>query len=282
MAGTTGIEWADATLNVAWGCTKVSQGCDKCYVDRLSNMFGKSFFPTPKTERNVKKAIAVLGQTPKIVFLNSMSDTFHEEYSDGQILEWFKLIAATPHHYIILTKRIARALTFTRKYTVAGSNAIPANCSIGTSIENRGAYHRLRTLKKINQPGVLKFVSLEPLLASVADINIADIDWVIVGGESDYIAPRPFDEQWAREIRGRCTALNIPFFYKQSGGSSKNKEGTWGTNYLDGRQHMESPDFTFLDQQTKIPKEQTTLIGFNTEGMRDDAVADNDARTDYP
>ena len=257
----TSIEWADETLNTAWGCTKVSQGCKKCYMFRLSNMFGKSTFPTAKSDRNTRKAIVALGQTPKTVFLNSMSDTFHEEFTDGQLLAWFDLLKATPHHYIILTKRIARAMQFSKKYTVAGINAIPANCSLGTSIENRGAYHRLKTLKKINQHGILKFVSLEPLLESVVDIDLTGLDWVIVGGESDYIAPRPFDEQWAREIRDQCKTLNIPFFYKQFGGSKKNKEGTWGTNYLDGRQHMELPNFTFIDQlRPNMSKGQTTLM----------------------
>ena len=250
----TAIEWADETLNTAWGCTKVSQGCDKCYVDRLTKLFGKSFFPTPKSKHNIASAVRALGQKPKTVFLNSMSDTFHEEYSTNEILNWFRIIENTPHHYIILTKRIARALTLSKTYK------FPDNCIIGTSIENRGAYHRLRTLKKINQPGLRKFVSLEPLLESVADIDLDGIDWVIVGGESDYMDPRFFDEQWAREIRDKCQQLNIHFFYKQSGGTSKNKEGVWGTNILDGKKHMEIPAFETIVNPPTIPREQTTLI----------------------
>ena len=242
MGNTTSIEWADATLNTAWGCTKVSKGCDKCYMFRLSHVFGKSTDPAPRKPKALQQAIRKLGD-PKIVFLNSMSDTFHESFPDEMIEGWFDELARTPHVYICLTKRPSRMMRFER------SHRIPDNFWVGTSIEGKSAYHRLQPLRKMAHP--TKFVSLEPLLESVKDIDLTGIHWVIVGGESDFMAPRKFEEQWAREIRDRCAAEKIPFFYKQSGGRKKVND-IWGTNILDGRTHLEMPEALKTKESTVI------------------------------
>ena len=243
MAGKTEIEWADATLNTAWGCTKVSKGCENCYMYRLSKAFGKPA-DSPAETKTWRQQVNRLGE-PKIVFLNSMTDTFHESFSDTLIESWLTHLAATPHTFICLTKRTPRM----KKYFE--SHPVPANFWIGTSIENRSAYHRLRPLQKIKAK--TKFLSLEPLLESVSDIDLTDIQWVIVGGESDFQKPRPFDISWAAEIRDKCKSQSqpIPFFYKQSGGRSKTN-GVWGSNILEGKTYLEMPELLKTKESTTV------------------------------
>lgn len=234
MGNKTSIEWSDSTLSIFFGCTKVSRECDNCYMYRLEEIFGRD--PEDVRERNPKythAAIKKLGNEKRIVFLNSMSDTFHEKFSFELIKKWFDILQDTPHSYISLTKRPSRMLAYSRQYE------LPSNFWIGTSIGTRSAYHRLEPLRKIKHH--TKFLSLEPLLESVHDIDLTDIQWVIVGGESDYVDPRPFKDQWAREIREECKKQKIPFFYKQSGGKKK-INNIWGTNILDGKKYLEMPE----------------------------------------
>ena len=241
MAETTQIEWADATLNTAWGCTKVSSGCDNCYMFRLSRMYGKvadRFMPRELDA--IKRSVKKLG-SPKVVFLNSMSDTFHEDASFDLIDSWLELLRNTNHTYIMLTKRVKRMSDYFKTRTV------PDNFWVGTSIENKGAYHRLNTLKKINAR--VKFVSLEPMLEAMPDIDLDGIQWCVVGGESDYTDPRPFDPQWALQIRDQCAIHDTKFFYKQSGGKTKT-DGVWGTNILDGKKYLEMPVLLKTKQST--------------------------------
>ena len=200
---------------------------------RLSKIFGRrADIAQPRSIKSITSDIKRLGKYRRIVFLNSMADTFHESFSDELITSWLDMLVST-HVWIILTKRV------NRMYTYFKNRHIPDNFWLGTSIESRSAYHRLEKLKHV--PAKIKFVSLEPLLESVADIDLQGIQWCIVGGESDQYNPRPFDEQWAREIRDICKNYNIPFFYKQSGGRKK-INGTWGTNILDVKTYLELPE----------------------------------------
>ncbi len=175
MAEKTEIEWADCTLNTVGGCTKVSSGCENCYTFRLSKIFGRTAdVVQPRQIKNIKSDIKRLGSTRRIVFLNSLTDTFHEDFSDDLITSWFDAILSAPHVYIILTKRV------NRMYNYFKIRDVPDRFWLGTSIENRAAYHRLEKLKRISAK--TKFASLEPLLESVSDINLQSIQWCIVGG----------------------------------------------------------------------------------------------------
>ncbi len=244
MGDQTEIEWADSTLNFAWGCTKVSAGCDKCYMFRLSKVFGKPTTFNPRKIANVMRDVRKLPDKA-VVFVNSMTDTFHEDASDETILEWFKIMSDCPEHtWIVLTKRINRAYNFYKKY-----GPMPSNIWLGTSIENRISLHRLRKLKRINVG--IRFVSFEPLLEDIGEIDLDGISWVIVGGESDFSSPRLFDPKWALNLLGASRRAGASFFYKQSGGKRK-INGCWGTNLLGGRKYLEMP-------VPLVTKESTTL-----------------------
>lgn len=234
MGEKTSIEWADTTLNTAWGCTKVSDGCKNCYMFRLSKIFGRDAEdPKPRKMERIIADLKKLGQKGRVIFLNSMSDTYHENFSDELIIEWLQLFASYPiHEFIILTKRINRAYNLHKKFP------LPDNCWIGTSIENRVSLHRLEKLKKIQAK--IRFVSFEPLLENLYEIDLKGIQWVIVGGESDFKDPRPFDEMWAITILAQCRRDNVPFFYKQSGGKKK-IDKCWGSNKLEGKTYLEMP-----------------------------------------
>ena len=250
MGTTTAIEWADATVNTAMGCTKVSEGCKNCYMYRLMTRFGRDpDQPAPRKTTAIAKSIADLGPTSRVVFLNSMTDTFHDDYSHDLIDEWFDLLSRTPHKYLVLTKRINRAVEFFR------AEGVPPNMWIGTSVESKRHYGRIAALNQIQT--TRRFVSFEPLLESVADAPLYGVSWVIVGGESDSKAPRPFSDVWARELRDRCQQMAIPFFYKQHGGTRK-IGGVWGGNHLDGRQCLQMPGELALSKPAIDP--QTRLI----------------------
>ena len=201
---------------------------------RLSYRFGRDpENPQAFKIKNIEARIRRLGKKSRVIFLNSMTDTYHENFSNELLVSWFELIKKYHQHiFIILTKRINRAFNFHKNYY------LPGNCWIGTSIENRNCLHRLEKLKKIEAN--IRFVSFEPLLENLYEIDLNGIQWVIVGGESDFKNPRPFHIDWAINIRNQCKALGIPFFYKQFGGRKK-IDGCWGTNEIYGKKYLEMP-----------------------------------------
>jgi len=232
MGEKTAIEWADATVNFAWGCTKVSDGCDKCYMFRLSKVFGKS---TIFKMRNFAKVDAEIRRLPDhaVIFINSMTDTFHEDATDRDVETMFTTMAKySTMTFIVLTKRIGRAYNYFKKATC------PLNVWLGTSIEDKAHLFRMETLKKIDCE--TRFVSFEPLLEGLGEVNLTGIHWAIVGGESDFSSPRPFNTEWAESILANCRKYNTAFFYKQSGGRKK-IAGCWGSNLLSGRTYLEMP-----------------------------------------
>lgn len=249
MGEKTAIEWADATVNFAWGCTKVSAGCDKCYMFRLSKRFGKSPEFAPRKLDYVLRDIRKLPKDA-IVFTNSMTDTFHPDLDWDTIKSWMDIMKdENTHQWIVLTKRINRA----QEYSI--THPIPKNVWIGTSIEDKKSLHRLATLKTIDAR--IKFISFEPLLEDIGDVDLTGIDWAIVGGESDFSDPREFQEDWARNIREICTRDGVAFFYKQSGGKRKQQIGehsVWGTNILDGKKYLEMPE------KHNLATKQSTLL----------------------
>ena len=241
MGSRTSIEWADATLNTAYGCTKVSEGCAKCYMFRILSKRGQD--PGQPRERRddlLRKAARALGLRPKIVFLNSMTDTFHPDFSFAQIQAWFRVLQEeAPHHcYVVLTKRSERMLAYYRE-----TGPPPHNVWLGVSVESSTHYARVDALRAV--PARVRVLSLEPMLGPMTDIDLTGIHWVIVGGESDPLRPRPMEASWVLSVRDRCAAAGIPFFFKQVGGTARvfgeGGSSAWGGDLLKGRQYHALP-----------------------------------------
>lgn len=244
MGEQTNISWTDATFNTAWGCTKVSEECTNCYMFRMSGMTKfKADVPTPLNQTALEPRLkGLINKGAKVIFVNSMSDTFHKDFSFDLIKSWFQLFRKYPEiQFQILTKRIERAKEFLDSYPC------PDNCWIGTSIGTKRALPRLEILKSIKTK--IKFLSLEPLLEDLGTLYLGGIDWVIVGGESDYTKPREFKEEWGINILNQCRKQGIPFFYKQKGGN-RNVNGIWGSDLLDGIKYHELPVLLGTKQST--------------------------------
>jgi len=201
---------------------------------RLSNKFGRdpkniTFFSLA----NAAKKIPSLGEK---IFVNSMSDTFHEKISFEIITSWMNLFRKFPNHqFQVLTKRINRARQF-----VFETRDLPDNVWLGTSVEDRWHTFRIKTLQQIPHTGI-KFVSFEPLLGHIGQVDLDGIDWAIVGGESG-INSRPMDPAWANWIRHLCSEQNVAFFFKQMGGK-EDRDGAGG-DLLYGKQYKEFPCLT--------------------------------------
>jgi protein gp37 len=219
MASATRIEWTDATWNPVTGCSKITRGCDFCYAERFSERFrGVSGHPfengfdlTLKPER-LRQPLG--WREPRRVFVNSMSDLFHKELPKSFVDAVFATMEeANWHTFQVLTKRSSLMVRYLRgRY---GKRFAPAHIWLGVSVENAENAVRLKHLRAAQAS--TKFVSFEPLLGSVGTVDLAGIDWAIVGGESGPRA-RPMAEDWAIEIRDQCRAAKVAFFFKQWGG----------------------------------------------------------------
>jgi three-Cys-motif partner protein len=209
----TRISWTDETWNPTTGCSRVSEGCRFCYAEALSLRLGWS--KKPWTHKNAQENLRLHPErlnkprtwtTPRRVFVNSMSDLFHELIPDSFIAEVFSIMADLPQHtFQVLTKRPERAAAWTGPWT--------DNIWMGTSVEDRQVIHRIDALRQCKAH--LRFLSFEPLLAPLGEIDLTGIHWVIVGGESG-AHYRPMDHAWVREIRNQCVTHGIAFFFKQS------------------------------------------------------------------
>lgn len=248
MAGPTTIEWTEATWNPVAGCTPVSPGCHNCYAARLAlrlaTMPNGNGIKYRGTARRTKGGRAVftgrifLSDTlsaplrwrkPRTIFVNSMSDLFHERVPESFIRAVFDVMVEAPQHqFQILTKRPERVRE------LAGRLPWPRNVWMGTSVELPRYYWRIRSLQRV--PAAVRFLSCEPLLGRLPRLPLSRIDWVIVGGESGPQA-RPMVGDWVREIRDRCVARGVPFFFKQWGGTNKKATG----RTLDGQAWSEIP-----------------------------------------
>jgi protein gp37 len=219
MAATTQIEWTDATWNPVTGCSKITRGCDSCYAERFSERFrGVPGHPFENgfdlTLRPERLSQPLRWRQPRRIFVNSMSDLFHKEVPWIFIDAVFDTMeAANWHTFQVLTKRSSLMTRYLRQRYVNG--AAPSHIWLGVSIEDAKNAVRLKHLRTANAS--VKFVSFEPLLASVGKVDLTGIDWAIVGGESGPRA-RPMAEEWAVEIRDQCLAANVAFFFKQWGG----------------------------------------------------------------
>jgi protein gp37 len=228
MAQGSSIEWTESTWNPVTGCTKVSPGCKHCYAERMATRLQAMGQPNYARGFEVtlhERALELpLGwKKPQTVFVNSMSDLFHDRVPEAFIRRVFDVMRrASWHTFQVLTKRAERLETLGRNLDCA------PNVWMGVSIETRRYLFRLDHLRRT--PAHVKFISFESLLEGLGKINLAGIHWAIVGGESGPRA-RPMEKNWVVEIREHCLAAGVPFFFKQWGGINKKKAG----RLLDGR-----------------------------------------------
>ena len=234
MSDNSAIEWTDATWNPVRGCTKVSPGCKHCYAETFAERFRG--VPNHPFEhgfdlRLVESALELplRWKAPRRIFVNSMSDLFHEEVPESFVRRVFEVMrTASQHHFQVLTKRSERMLELTARIE------IPRNVWMGVSVENDQYLGRIADLRKVKAK--VRFVSVEPLLGPIRKLPLAGIHWIIVGGESGPHA-RPMPRAWVRTIRDQCRGSGVPFFFKQWGGVQKRKTG----RILDGRTWDEMP-----------------------------------------
>lgn len=254
MAQASSIEWTDATWNPVVGCTKVSAGCQHCYAERMARRLAAMAKAAvargadPGRAANYLPVLNRRGQwngrvfldwgavedplrwkQPRMVFVNSMSDLFHEAVPLEFIRAVFAVMNRCPQHtFQILTKRPHRAAEHSAVLDWA------SNIWLGTSVENAPVLHRIDALCRT--AASVRFISAEPLLGPLPGLPLAGLDWVIVGGESGPGA-RPLEAAWVRSLRDQCTAAGVPFFFKQWGGVNKSARG----RTLDGRTWDEMP-----------------------------------------
>jgi protein gp37 len=221
MSQKSAIEWTDSTWNPVTGCTKVSPGCKYCYAERLAERwrgvpghpYEQGFDLRIWADRLI---IPLTWKSPRIIFVNSMSDLFHEDVPLSFIRRVFQAMqTAHWHTFQILTKRAERLSD------VGPKVRWPPNVWVGVSVEAPQYLWRVERLRSV--PAAVRFISFEPLISRIGRVNLRGIHWVIVGGESGPSA-RPMHPDWAREIRDQCLARDIPFFFKQWGGLNR-KEG---------------------------------------------------------
>jgi protein gp37 len=246
MAAKSPIEWTEATWNPVTGCSKVSQGCKHCYAERMAkrlramgaSRYRNGFLPT------LHHDLIDLPRTwkaPKLIFVNSMSDLFHEAVPDVFIQRLFDTMRDCPQHtFQVLTKRSERLRAIGQKIDW------PENVWMGVSVENSKAVERVRDL--VNVPAKVRFLSCEPLLGPLTDLPLQGIHWVIAGGESGPGA-RPMRPEWVVSIKDQCRAAKVAFFFKQWGGVWKKKTG----RSLHGRTYNEMPQSSSLERSDFVP-----------------------------
>ncbi|MGX7823547.1 DUF5131 family protein [Actinokineospora sp. 24-640] len=243
MAGRSTIEWTEVTWNPTTGCDRISAGCDNCYALALAKRLkamGTEKYQTDGDPRTSGPGFGVAlhpdtldqpyhWRSPRVVFVNSMSDLFHAKVPLTFVRQVFQVMANTPQHtYQVLTKRSARL----RK--LAGKLDWPPNVWMGVSVEDSTKVSRVDDLREV--PAAVRFLSCEPLLGPLPNLNLNGIAWVITGGESGPNA-RPVDSAWVREIRDACLNSEVAFFHKQWGGRTPKAGG----RELDGRVWDEMP-----------------------------------------
>jgi protein gp37 len=230
VADGSAIEWTEATWNPVTGCDKVSPGCAHCYAETFAERwrgipghpyeqgFALKLWPG-RLQQPLRR------KRPRLIFVNSMSDLFHERIPETYIRAVFDVMGAAPQHtFQILTKRHERLAE------LAPRLRSHRNVWMGVSIENRRFVHRADYLRDVD--AAVRFISAEPLLGPLDDLSLAGIDWLIAGGESGH-RHRRCDPEWVRDLRDRCDAEEVAFFFKQWGGRTSKAGG----RLLDGRTH---------------------------------------------
>lgn len=243
MADRSAIEWTEATWNPTTGCDRVSPGCDNCYAMTLSRRLKAMGSPKYQRDGDPRTSGPGFGLTvhpdslnvprrwasPRLIFVNSMSDLFHESVSVEFVAAVFDVIRETPQHtYQVLTKRSKRLMQ------LAPQLDWPKNLWMGVSVETRRYTFRIKHLRTV--PAAVRFISAEPLLGPLGEIDLEGVQWVIAGGESGPNA-RPVEHEWATELRDVCTGAGVAFFFKQWGGRTPKAGG----RELDGEYWDELP-----------------------------------------
>jgi len=258
MADRSSIEWTDATWNPVTGCTKVSPGCKHCYAETFAERwrgvrghpyeqgFDLRLWPS-------RLEAPLRWRSPRMIFVNSMSDLFHEGVPDAFIKDVFRVMAAAPWHtFQVLTKRAARMAEWHARHPEFWN--LP-HVWLGVSVEDRRfGLPRIPCLRGVRT--MVRFLSIEPLLEGLGTFSLDGVGWVIVGGESGPGA-RPMRPEWALSIRDQCLAAGIPFFFKQWGGVRKKRAG----RVLEGRTWDEMPDRHWLESRAAIPCPDSTMHG---------------------
>lgn len=234
MADRSAIEWTEATWNPVTGCTQVSPGCAHCYAKTFAERWRG--VPDHPYEQGFELKLwperleqPLRWRRPRVIFVNSMSDLFHEEIPEVFIEEVFRVMEQADWHvFQILTKRHERL------FELRDRLPWPPNVWIGVSIENRRFVHRADYLRQV--PAAVRFISAEPLLGPLEALDLSGIDWLIAGGESGP-GHRPVREEWLIELRDRCSEEDVAFFFKQWGGARPKSGG----RLLEGRSWDEMP-----------------------------------------
>ena len=231
------IEWTEMTWNPTTGCTKISSGCKYCYAEIMARRL--QAMGVEKYRNNFELTIhedelntPYTWKKPKIVFVNSMSDLFHKDVPIEFIRKVFHVMKDNPQHvFQVLTKRA----DLLRYYDSEGWLDWSHNIWMGVSVENSKVSKRIDLLR--NTGSRVKFLSCEPLIGPLPNMNLKGIDWVIVGGESGR-RPRPMKEEWVIDIKNQCKEADVAFFFKQWGGTNKKKTSTIVTGKQIGRAHV--------------------------------------------
>jgi protein gp37 len=230
----SGIEWTDSSWNPVTGCSKISPGCKNCYAERMARRLKLMGQPNYRNGFEVTVHERMLSlplgwRKPQVIFVNSMSDLFHKSVPVDFVERVFEVMCRAEHHrFQVLTKRSGRLRQ------MSPSLPWPENVWMGVSVENPDYTFRIDDLRATG--AAVKFLSVEPLLAPIPGLDLRGIDWVIVGGESGPHA-RPMKREWVIDIRNQCLEANVPFFFKQWGGTNKKKSG----RLLEGRTYDEMP-----------------------------------------
>ena len=238
MADRSLIEWTDATWNPVTGCTKITRGCDNCYAERIAERFrGTPGHPFERgfalTLRPERLAQPLSWKKPRMIFVNSMSDLFHKRVPRTFVDQVFDTMErANWHVFQVLTKRSSLMRHYLRSRY--GEGLAPRHIWCGVSVEDQRGSPRIRHLRR--SQATVRFLSIEPLLGPMGQIDLEDIAWVIVGGESGPKA-RPMEEAWVLDIHRQCGEAAVPFFFKQWGGRTPKAGG----RLLDGQEHNAMP-----------------------------------------
>lgn len=267
MSQSSAIEWTDATWNPVTGCTKITAGCEFCYAERFAERFRgvqnhpyEHGFDLQLRPERLKQPLS--WRKPKMIFVNSMSDLFHKEVPHDFIHAVFNTMETADWHiFQLLTKRSSLMRDFiNRRYF---DRPVPPHIWLGVSVEDRKGTARIRHLRQTNAS--IRFLSVEPLIEKIDVLNLNDIHWVIVGGESGQRA-RPMKKEWAVHVRDLCLANQVPFFFKQWGTWSKDgvkRSKTDNGRCLNGREWNDMPmdRMDILRKQGDREQQRTISLG---------------------
>ena len=240
MAVGSSIEWTEATWNPTTGCSKVSPGCANCYAETLTKRLHAMRMPKYSngftyTEHESAVNIPLTWKKPRRIFVNSMSDLFHENATHEFTARCFEvMLRANWHTYQILTKRPHKMADYSRRFEELHGRVIPGHIWLGTSIENADLLFRMDELRMVRCK--MRFISFEPLLGPVGPMNLDDIHWVIIGGESG-TGYRPVKKEWILDIISQCQRQDVPVFFKQWGGPRPKSGG----RSIDGKVYSKYP-----------------------------------------